>query len=122
MPAAAGPDEMVEKAFDPKSDHDALEQAIAKLTPEEAQYFMEKLERALRKRKIQLTGYLVAMGVWLVSMIGALIFYGSSEPGTFVGWVFLLPFAAVALVLVGFGKWAERAGGADLPSARTRKT
>jgi hypothetical protein len=120
MPPDAGPDEMVEEAFDPKS-HDSLAKAIEKLSPEEAQYFIEKLERVFRKRRIQLTGYLVAMAVWLAGMVVALVVYGGSERGTFVGWVFLIPFAAVALVLLGFGKWADHVGGPDLPSARTRK-
>ena len=49
--------------------------------------------RSLKKRKIQLTGYLVAMVVWLVGMIFALVYYGTHDG--FVGWVFLVPFALV---------------------------
>ena len=95
-----------EDAFDPKK-QDALAQAIAKLSPEEAAFFLAKLEAAVTKRKIQLTGYLVAMVVWLAGMVGALVVYGTSEG--FVGWVFLVPFALVGAVLWAFGRWSERA-------------
>jgi len=96
---------MVAKAFD-ASKHDELAAAVEKLSPEEAEFFLKRLEVALRKRKIQLTGYLVAMLVWLLGMIGALVYYGMSSG--FVGWVFLAPFAAVGLVLWIFGRWANR--------------
>ena len=105
--SGSSPEDMVEQAFDPKS-QDGLARAIEQLSPEEAQYFLDKLERAIRKRKIQLTGYLVAMLVWLLGMVGALAYYGMSSG--FVGWVFLAPFALVGAVLWGFGKWANRAG------------
>src|SRR5262245_48829097 len=60
---------------------------------------------AIRKRKIQITGYLVAMVVWLVGMMFALAYVGMHDG--FVGWVFLAPFGFVGLVLYGFGKWAD---------------
>src|SRR5262245_960107 len=116
---AASADDMVEQIFDPKK-HDALAQAVEKLSPEEAQYFLDKLERAIRKRKVQLTGYLAAMVVWLIGMVTALYVYGSSPEGTFVGWVFIIPFAAVGIILVAFGKLSERVARADLPAASVR--
>lgn len=96
---------MVAKAFD-ASKHDELAKAVEQLSPEEAEFFLKRLEVALRKRKIQLTGYLVAMVVWLLGMVGALVYYGMSSG--FVGWVFLAPFAVVGLVLWIFGRWANR--------------
>jgi hypothetical protein len=113
---AASADDMVEKAFDPKQ-QDVVARAIEQLSPDEAQYFLDKLEAAIRKRKIQLGGYLAAMLVWLVGMVFALFYYGAAPEGTFVGWVFIIPFAAVGLVLVLFGKWATRAGSPPLPPA-----
>jgi hypothetical protein len=98
-------DPMVAKAFDANK-HDELAAAVEKLSPEEAEFFLKRLEIALRKRKIQLTGYLVAMLVWLLGMVGALVYYGMSSG--FVGWVFLAPFAIVGLVLWIFGRWANR--------------
>lgn len=101
-------DELVAKAFDADK-HLELAQAIEKLNPEEAQFFLEKLERAIRKRKIMITGYLAAMLVWVLGMVGGLIYYGTAGKG-FVGWVFLLPFLFVGIVLYAFGRWAERVG------------
>lgn len=86
--------------------HDALAAAVARLSPEDAAMFLARLEAAITKRKLQLTAYLVAMAVWLVAMLGALVYYGSHDG--FVGWVFLVPFALVGAILWGFGAWSER--------------
>ena len=102
----------VEHAFDPTK-QDQLEQAIRKLSSEEAAFFLFKLELAVRRRKIQLTGYLVAMLVWLVAMLFALVYWGSASG--FVGWVFLLPFALVGVILYAFGRWADRIGATKPP-------
>lgn len=101
-------DPLVAKAFNADK-HEELARAIEQLNPEEAQFFLEKLERAIRKRKIQITGYLAAMLVWVVGMVGGLMYYGMSDGG-FIGWVFLMPFLAVGIVLYAFGKWADRVG------------
>ena len=98
-------DPLVAKAFD-KDKHVELARAIEKLSPEEAGYFLGKLEIAIKKRKIQITGYLVAMAVWLVGMVFALAYFGTHDG--FVGWVFLAPFGLVGIVLWGFGKIANR--------------
>jgi peptidoglycan/LPS O-acetylase OafA/YrhL len=102
----------VEQAFD-KDKHQQLAEAIEKLNPEEAAYFLWKLEIALRKRKIQLVGYLVAMLAWLVGMLFALVYYGTHDG--FVGWAFLLPFVVVGVILFAFGKWSDRIGKAKPP-------
>lgn len=107
-------DPLVSQAFDADK-HDALAKAIQELSPDEAAFFLWKLEVALRKRKIQLLGYLVAMGVWLVGMIGALAYYGMASG--FVGWVFIAPFAVVGVVLYVFGWWANKVGSAKPPQA-----
>ena len=97
-------DPLVAQAFDAKK-HEDLARAIENLSSEEAAFFLHKLEMAIRKRKIQITGYLVAMGVWLVGMMFALAYFGMHDG--FVGWVFLAPFGFVGLVLYVFGKWAD---------------
>jgi hypothetical protein len=102
----------VEHAFDPKK-QEQLARAIEKLTPEEAQYFLWKLENSIKKRKIQLTGYLVAMVVWLIGMLFALAYYGMADG--FVGWVFLAPFALVGVILFMFGKWGDAVGSRKPP-------
>ena len=86
MAEKAVEDPLVAKAFDADK-HIELAQAIEQLDPEEAAFFLAKLERAITKRKIQISGYLAAMVVWLVGMMFALVYYGMASG--FVGWVFL---------------------------------
>ncbi|MDB4956400.1 MAG: hypothetical protein JWO36_3969 [Myxococcales bacterium] len=112
---ASNEDPMVTQAFD-AGKHDELAAAVAKLDPAEAEYFLHKLEAALRKRKIQLSGYLVAMLVWVIGMFFALVYFGLANG--FVGWVFLLPFALVGVILYAFGKWADRVGTVTVPDAK----
>jgi hypothetical protein len=105
-------DPLVAQVFDAKK-HDEVARAIAKLSPEEAAFFLHRLEMAIRKRKLQLTGYLVAIVVWLGGMMFALAYYGTHSG--FVGWVFLVPFALVGVILYAFGAWAERVAKRPLP-------
>jgi hypothetical protein len=100
-------DPLVSQAFD-ASKHEDLARAVENLSPDEAQFFLAKLESALRKRKVQLLGYLVAILAWVVMMIGALAYFGLADG--FVGWVFLVPFAVVGAILYIFGRWANRIG------------
>lgn len=109
---------MVAQAFKAES-HEDLARAVENLTSEEAAFFLVKLEAAIRKRKIQITGYLVAMLVWIIGMMGALVWYGTHDG--FVGWVFIAPFGIVGVILYLFGRWAERAGSVAAPPARTAK-
>jgi hypothetical protein len=99
------PDELAERALDPKNEDDVA-RAIAQLTPEQAEHFVGILERAIRRRRIQLIGYLVSLVVLLIGEFVALVVYGAADEGQFVGWVFFLPFLAVGLVLYIFGKWS----------------
>lgn len=87
---------------------DELAKAVAQLTPEEALFFLAKLEAVMNKRKLQLTGYLVAFVTWLVGMFFALVWYGTHDG--FVGWAFLVPFGVVGVILWAFGKWSEKVG------------
>jgi hypothetical protein len=109
-------------AFD-ASKQDAVAEAIKNLSQEEAALFLFHLESKYQKRKLQLTGYLAAMVIWLAGMLFALYVYGTSS--SFVGWVFLVPFALVGITLLAFGKWAEKIGDrkppADLVEAAARK-
>jgi hypothetical protein len=96
---------MVARAFGDGSEAE-LAKAIGELNPEEAEFFLKKLEAALRKRKIMLSGYIVAMVAWIVGMVFALAYFGMASG--FVGWVFLVPFAIVGVILWAFGTWAEK--------------
>jgi lipopolysaccharide export LptBFGC system permease protein LptF len=108
-------DEMVDQAFDPKQ-QDVVARAIEQLSPEEAQYFLDRLERAIRKRRLQLGGYLAAMLVWLVLMVVALYIYGTAAEGDFVAWAFVMPFGAVGVILWAFGRAAEKIGKSGAPT------
>jgi hypothetical protein len=90
-----------------------IARAIQQLSPEEAAHFLFRVEMALRKRKIQLTGYFVALLVWLLGTLLALAYYGTHDG--FVSWVFLAPFGLVGVVLWLFGGWAEHVGRRTLP-------
>lgn len=87
---------------------DELAKAVSQLSPEEALFFLAKLEAVMNKRKLQLTGYLVALVVWLLAMFFAVAYYGTHDG--FVGWVFLVPFALAGVILYAFGKWSEKVG------------
>lgn len=115
-------DPMVQRAFGAGSQED-LEKLIGSLDPAEAEYFLKKLEAALKKRKLQLSGYIVAMVAWLVGMVSALAYFGM-HGGAGSIWVFAIPFLIVGVILWAFGAAAERAG-AHLPKApptRVQKT
>jgi hypothetical protein len=118
-PAAEDP--MVVKAFDANS-HEELAAAVEKLSSQEAAVFLARLEAAIKKRKIQITGYLVSMLIWVLGMAGALAWYGTHDG--FVGWVFIVPFGLVGVILFAFGKWAERVGAAApaVPAETKRAT
>ena len=91
-----------------KASEDDLAKAVAQLSPEEALFFLAKLEAVMNKRKLQLTGYLIAFVTWLIGTFLALLYYGTHDG--FIGWVFLLPFAFVGVILWAFGKWSDKVG------------
>lgn len=101
-----GSDPLVAKAVNQVSEQE-LADAVSQLSPEEATMFLHKLEAAFRKRKIMLSGYLVAMVTWVIGMALALAYFGMAS--SFVGWVLLVPFALVGVILWVFGAWADRA-------------
>lgn len=101
-----------EDAFD-VAKQDAVVEAMKNMSPEQRDLFLFLMKAKYQKRKLQLTGYLVGLLLWLAGMIFALVIFGTSSG--FVGWVFLLPFAAVGLTLWIFGKWAERVGNKPPP-------
>lgn len=111
---AGAEDALVAQAFQADK-HEELARAIEQLSPDQAAFFLAKLEAAIKKRKIQIVGYLVAMGIWLIGMLFALVYYGTYDG--FVGWVFLLPFALVGLTLYLFGRWSDKVGRAAAASA-----
>ena len=85
-----------------------LAEQIANLSDDEREHFLFQLGMVMKKRRMQLFGYLMAMLVWAVGMVFALAWYGSHDG--FSGWAFLVPFAAVGVVLWAFGAWTDRIG------------
>jgi hypothetical protein len=102
----------------PEDDGGDLARAIAKLSPEEAQFFLAKLEAVLKKRRLQLFGYLIALAVFLIGMFFAIAYWGTHEG--FVGWVFLIPFALVGVILVVFGKWGNAIAASVSPERNSK--
>ncbi len=78
------------------------------LSQEQIDKLIAAIEKVERKRRIMLGGYLLALVLLVGGQIGAFVVFGSAPPGTFMGWVFLVPFGAVGLVLWAFGRWAAR--------------
>lgn len=75
-------------------------------TEEQIAALMRQIERIEKKRKIMLAGYFAALILLVGGQIGAFVVYANTPPGTFVAWIFLIPFALVGAVLWLFGKWA----------------
>jgi len=89
---------------------DSLEEAIAKLTPEQAEMFMNALTLTMKKRRLMLLGTLMALLVLIVGTVLAFIAFANREPGSFRIWVFLVPFAGAGCSMWFFGRLAKRAG------------
>jgi peptidoglycan/LPS O-acetylase OafA/YrhL len=68
---------------------------------------MEVIERVERRRKIMLAGYLIALVLLVGGQVIALYVFSQARPGTFIGWIFFVPFLAVGLTLWLFG-WLSR--------------
>lgn len=96
------------KSTNPPAAEAPADDPLEGLTPEQAQMFVAALELAMKKRRLMLIGYLAAAFAVLIGGILALTLYANREPGQFVGWVFLVPFAAAGLFLYVFGRLARR--------------
>ncbi len=105
---AANDQDAAAKVASNAAEQEAIASAIQKLSPAEAEFFLHKLERSIAKRRVQLWGYLLALVAWAVGMFFALALYGAADPNSFRAWTFLLPFAAIAVVLYAAGLLAER--------------
>ncbi|HUH00660.1 MAG TPA: hypothetical protein VML75_01620 [Kofleriaceae bacterium] len=100
--------ELAEQAISSEVDHASVEEQIKNLNPEEAAMFARLLEHALRKRRWMLGGYLFALFAVLGGLTWALWHSGSQGPGTFVGWVFVVPPALAAVIIWAVGWHVNR--------------
>ncbi len=102
------PGDLAKRLEDPAF-RDQIEQAIKNMPPEKAAELVAMLEESLRRRKIELYGYLGAALALLVGMVVALYIYGSADANQFVGWVFLIPLGLAGAIMWGVGRWAQKA-------------
>lgn len=113
---AAAAKDLAQRLQDPAFQAD-IEKAVRELPPERAAELVAMLEASMRRRKLELLGYLAAAAIVVVGMVGALIVMGSGEGGTFLGWVFLIPLALAGLVMWLVGKKARASQPAKPASA-----
>lgn len=106
-PAKEKPGDLAQRLEDPAF-RAQIEDAIKNMPPEKAAELVAMLEDSLRRRKIELFGYLGAALALVVGMVIALYIYGSSDANDFVGWVFLIPLALAGGIMWGIGRWAQR--------------
>ena len=85
-PATIKPQELAERLADPEF-RERVEAAIASLPPDKAVELVALLEASIRRRKIELFGYLASAAILLVGMVIALYAFGAAAQGTFIGWV-----------------------------------
>ena len=116
---AQKPKELAEQLADPAF-RERIEQAIGALPPEKAAELVALLEASIRRRKIELVGYLAAAVVLLLGMVIAIYAYGAAAQGRFVGWVFILPLALAGLVMIAVGRAARRAEEAERRKSSAR--
>lgn len=86
---------MTEKADEPKLSQEEIDKIVA------------LLNRIEKRRKILIAGYIVAALGMILGELVAIYIVGSSPPGRFAGWVFLIPFMLTGVTLWGFGRWAN---------------
>lgn len=108
--AKAKPLALADDAVADPSTHKSIEEQLDALTPEEAEMFVRALELAMRKRKWMLIGYLIALIAVVLGMMVALYVWGTREPGSFVGWVFLVPPGVAGAAIYATGKLVKRMG------------
>lgn len=104
---------LARSALDPKQKvaPEVIEEQLQELSPEEALMFVKILEITLKRRRMQMLGYIFALVSVVFGMLFAVYLWGSREPGEFIGWVFIIPPAAAGLCLWLFGRWANRIRG-----------
>jgi hypothetical protein len=89
-----------------------------KLPQEQLEALFATIERFERRRKLLALGYILAAVLLIVLQLAAFVIAARVPPGTFIAWVFLVPFAVVGAILWGIGRLARKkpqVGAADPP-------
>jgi hypothetical protein len=84
-----------------------IEEGLKNMPPEKAAELVAMLEASLRRRKIELYGYIAAAVVLLVGMIVSLYIYGATDHGDLMTWIFLIPMGLAGGVMWSIGRWAD---------------
>ncbi|MBK7071968.1 MAG: hypothetical protein IPH44_06670 [Myxococcales bacterium] len=111
-PPPIKPKELAEQLNDPAF-RERIEQAISALPPEKAAELVALLEASIRRRKIELFGYIASAVVLLLGMVIAVYVYGRAAHGQFIGWVFLAPLAAAGVIMIAVARWAAKREAAE---------
>lgn len=78
---------------------------LGELPPEHQEMFLRALALAMRKRRVLLLGYCATVLSLVLGWVWALYIYGKTrDSGEFMAWVFLVPPAVAATVLILFGR------------------
>ncbi|HUQ06770.1 MAG TPA: hypothetical protein VM261_29910 [Kofleriaceae bacterium] len=85
-----------------------IEEGLKNMPPEKAAELVAMLEASLRRRKIELYGYIGAAAVMLVGMVTALYIYGATDHGNFMSWIFLIPMGLAGAVMWFVGRWSNK--------------
>jgi hypothetical protein len=97
--------DLAERLADPEF-RAQIEEGLKKMPPEKAAELLAMLEASLRRRKIELIGYIGAAVILLVGMVVALYIYGASDGGNFMTWIFLIPMGLAGFVMWIVGRWS----------------
>lgn len=82
-----------------------LARKLEALAPEQQEMFVRALHLAMRKRRVLLIGYLATALSLVLGWLWALYIFGKTRgSGEFMVWVFLVPPALAAIILVMFGR------------------
>ena len=98
-----------------------IERAVRELPPERAAELVAMLEASIKRRKLELYGYVAAAIIVLLGLVGGLLVMGSAKEGSFIGWIFFIPIGLAGLVMWLVGKKAraaQKGGPSTRPSAR----
>jgi peptidoglycan/LPS O-acetylase OafA/YrhL len=109
---ALKPKELAEQLADPAF-RERIEQAISALPPEKAAELVALLEASIRRRKIELFGYIASAVVLLLGMVIAVYTYGRGGSRPVHRVVFLAPLAAAGVIMIAVARWAAKREAAE---------
>ncbi len=89
-----------------------------KLPQEQIDALIAAIEKVERRRRIMLWGYLLSALVLILGQIAAFVVVANVPRGTFIAWVFFVPFALVGVIFLVFGRVARKKAAEDRSKPR----